>query len=232
MRTEQRDKCRPSEATPHWIRTDGLYMPGCKAEAMTAAELRRGMCAKSGGDWHVCESCPGGCRIGAQLAGIMRGEIAEPRTSERAPYARPEHVKPTATVTGKDKFAPEKWREIAKAIKREVEAGSTFKEACMARGIDPGTVRNYMHTHGVAVPQNGNRLGAIAMARRAGEEARHQKAIQRAARVLAAREQGLNKEQAARAGGYARWVAAKRVLERYPAEVQAAKAAMEAAGEL
>lgn len=232
MHIEQREMCRPSEVTPTWIRTAGLYMPHCKAETMTAAELRRGLCAKSGGDWHVCESCPGGCRIGAQLVGIMRGEIAEPSARERDLYAGPEPVKATAQVTGKDKFAPEKWKKIVQAIKREVEAGSTFKGACMARGIDPGTVRNYMHTHGVVVPQNGNRLGAIAMARRAGEEARHQKAIQRAARVLAAREQGMNKEQAARAGGYARWVAAKRVLERYPGEVQAAKAAMEAAGEL
>lgn len=232
MRTEQRDKCRPSEATPHWIRTDGLYMPGSKAEAMTAAELRRGMCAKSGGDWHVCESCPGGCRIGAQLAGIMRGEIAEPSTSERAPYARPEPVKATATVTGKDKFAPEKWRKVIAEIKQEVEGGSPFKTACEARGLCSSTVCNYLRRHGIAPPKNGKKAQAIEAARVEGEAARHQKAIQRAARVLAARERGLKKEQAARAGGYARWVAARRVLEIYPEEVQAAKAAMEAAGEL
>lgn len=57
----------------------GLYMPSRrKAEEMTAAQLRRGLCAKSAGNWHACEVCQGGCSIGDRLVAIMRGVVDEP----------------------------------------------------------------------------------------------------------------------------------------------------------
>lgn len=227
MHIEQRDKCKPSEATPNWIRTAGLYMPGCKAEAMTAVELRRGLCAKSGGNWHVCLDCPGGCTIGRRLAAIMRGEVAEPSVEDRNVYTPQTYgaqaEKPTGkAVDGRMKFSPEKWKEIVKEIKQEVKAGTPFNAACGGRGIKPGTVRNYLRSHGMACPQNGDRAGAIQKAVAAGVVARRNEAIQKAAKALAALEQGRSKAQAARAAGYSRWYSVQRVIDTYRDAVEEA----------
>lgn len=67
MRTSDIRMARGTEAF-----TDNMYFsvdPSYprKVEDMSANELRRGLCQKSGGDIAVCKTCPGGCRWGLEL---------------------------------------------------------------------------------------------------------------------------------------------------------------------
>lgn len=54
-------------AGPEYYRTEMLYMPLSRmkpVEDMTDAQLRRGLCYKSGGNLDVCRTCPGNkCRV-------------------------------------------------------------------------------------------------------------------------------------------------------------------------
>lgn len=60
-------------------KTEELYLPEDKmhdipVEDMTAEQLRRGLCQKSGGRVEVCKTCPGGCRWGVEMVRRMENE--------------------------------------------------------------------------------------------------------------------------------------------------------------
>lgn len=203
----------------------GLYMPSCrKADAMTVVELRRGLCAKSGGDWHVCERCDGGCSFGRRLTAIMRGVVEEPALPEKQ---KPMTVMPPVPqgkpVDKRMRFAPEKWEEVIKDIQARVQAGSSFKAACQAHGTQVGTVRHHMRANGYTVPRNPKIAHAWEAARRASAEVRTKNAIQKAARALLALEQGMSKAAAAKAGGYSQWWYVSVIQDKYRQEVETEK---------
>lgn len=218
MRMQQRDKCTEANATPAWVRTESLYMPTRrKADAMTVAELRRGLCAKSAGDWHVCEHCGGGCSFGRQLTAIMRGEVEEPKLPEaEKPLTVLPPVPECKPVDKRMRYAPEKWKEIIRGIQAMVQAGTSFKAACRAHGMRDTQVRQHMKAHGYTVPRNPNAEEEWKLTRKASEAARTEKAIQTAARALLALEQGMTKAKAAKAGGYARWRSVTAIQRKYP----------------
>lgn len=64
---------------PAWVRTPTLYVPTNKpVKEWTDAELRRGLCPKSGGRLEACRVCKGKCLFGfAMLARLrQRGHAA------------------------------------------------------------------------------------------------------------------------------------------------------------
>lgn len=203
----------------------GLYLPTRrKADAVTAAELRRGLCAKSAGDWHVCERCDGGCSFGRRLTAIMRGEVKEPALPEtQKPMTVMLPVPQGKPVDGRMRYAPEKWKEVIKDIQARVQAGSSFKAACRAHGMYDCTVRHHMRANGYTVPKNPKIADDWEVARQASAEVRTKKAIQNAARALLALEQGQTKTAAAKAVGYARWWNVTVIQGKYPQEVETEK---------
>lgn len=75
--------------TSHDI-TPELYIPydRCHPRELgeyTVGELRRGLCAKSGGNLAVCRRCPGGCRWGAELIRRADATQEEEHTNEDDP---------------------------------------------------------------------------------------------------------------------------------------------------
>lgn len=222
MHMQQREKCTEANATPAWVRTESLYLPSRrKMDEMTAAELRRGLCAKSAGNWHACEHCGGGCGIGRRLVAIMRGEVEEPRPEEITPHFMGEPAQPERRYGYNNRFSAERWKEVAEDIVRRVQAGESFRAACAAREVHENTVRSYMHTHGIATPQCPDRLEHIKAAREKGAVVRIAKSIHRAALAAEAMEQGMSRSKAARAYGYSQWHNVQRTLDKYPAKVAA-----------
>lgn len=62
--------------TPDWVKTPSVYIHASDKrplDRLPDEELRRGLCAKSGGDLRVCEQCPGDvCRVARILLARKR----------------------------------------------------------------------------------------------------------------------------------------------------------------
>lgn len=68
------DDISTAKQVPVDHRTWEMYLPfRTPVSEMSLAQAKRGLCHKSGGDPHVCESCPAPCIIGKRVLELMGG---------------------------------------------------------------------------------------------------------------------------------------------------------------
>lgn len=189
---------------PARIRTAELYMPERRRpEEMTIAQLRRGMCPKSGGDWHVCQRCLGGCGVGQQMVDYMTGKATPP--AEELPKAPPPITKPAPPPTDhRGKYSPAKQKEIAKDALRRAKAGESYKSIAASYNYSPDGLKRVMRRAGVIPPQQ---LGGSEQCRARAK----QRALSKYLAALDAIARGEDKQAAAKAAGYANY----KVLQSY-----------------
>lgn len=228
MRIEERTYTE-QYLVPDWVRTPELYMPARrKAAEMTVAQLKRGLCFKSGGNWQVCQNCPQRCGIGEQLVQYMTGEATPPETEVGAKPLRecpPEKPQPMPEkLSSKHKFCEKKRLEIIREVIKLVESGETFIDASRACGYCPSTVREIMKQHNIKPPKSPKTFERRDQGLKESNRVRLQKAIEKYIAVVEAVEGGMDKNKAARAQGYKRWDACRNFGSKHRAEIEAARA--------
>lgn len=215
---------------PDWVKTPELYMPARrKPPEMTVAQLKRGMCFKSGGDWHVCQNCPQRCGVGEQMVKYMTGAAAPPENELGAkPHAECPPEKPLPMpeqINGRSKYCESKRREIVAEIVRRVKGGETFIRACHDYGYSTSNIREFAARIGVEIPTNPENARLRAEALKDANKKRRENSIEKYLRVMEAIEGGMDKHEAARTvGGYKSWDPCRDFGKRLRAEIEAYKA--------
>lgn len=228
MRVEERPYTE-QYMVPDWVRTPELYMPARrKAEEMTVAQLKRGLCFKSGGNWQVCQRCPQRCGIGDRLVQYMTGEAVPPETEVGAKPLRdcpPEKPQPMPEQMGsKSKFCKKKRLEMIRRVIKLVESGETFIAASKACGYSSNRMRELMKKYNITPPKSPRTYECRDQGLKESNRVRLQKAIDKYIAVMEAIEGGMDKNKAARAQGYKRWDACRNFGARHRAEIDAARA--------
>lgn len=216
---------------PDWVRTPGLYMPERRKPAeMTVAQLKRGMCFKSGGNWRVCQACPKRCGVGEQMVQYMTGQATPPESeAQPKPIAEcpPEKPLPLPEKTNsRSKYCEKKRREIVAEIIRRVQGGEPFIRVCHDCGYSTTRVREIAAETGITIPTNPETARLRAESLRDANKKRREASIEKYLRVMAAIEGGMDKHEAARTvGGYKCWNPCRDFGKRLQAEIEAYKAA-------
>lgn len=183
MRAEEMNQLHPS------VRTESLYVPArLTAERMTVEQLRRGLCPKCRGDWHVCLQCPGGCSYGKQLAAVMTGQATAPETTPERIPARTDPVPPRSSF--KARYSDQKMREIAMDACRRVALGESWTSV----GKEYGYTSSYL----VEIIK---RLGLDVPVAKTTNEARHKEAIDRHVAMMMAVDAGMDEKTASKTVG-------------------------------
>lgn len=152
---------RCEQQLPADHRTERMYMPAKTAYAeMDNSQLRRGLCAKSGGSWEACKSCPGGCQAGRLLVDRMEGRVPEPEKPAKEwkdpiQLVKKETAPPSShTKAGNPRVEAAMLRRAEKAMQRylrtlqRMAAGATLAEAARAEGYyDKRAVTNFRQKH-------------------------------------------------------------------------------------
>lgn len=199
---------------PERIRTPELYVPQRQtAEQMTVEHLMRGLCQKSRGDWHVCQTCPGGCSYGNRLVQVMTGQAQAP---ESTPARLPARTMTTPVETNnKGKTSSRKRVAMAVDACRRVEAGESY--AAVARDY------GYSGSGLIAVIK---KLGFDPPVAVTSNKERHHARLRKHIAMLEAIGAGMDEEKAAReVGGYASWRRAKDYEKMHREEIEAIRRA-------
>lgn len=229
MHVEERGKSEQF-LIPDWVRTKELYMPTRRTPPeMTVAQLRRGMCFKSGGDWRMCETCPAPCGVGSQMIKYMTGLEQPPvEDVEDVPQseARPEQPLPMPEkASSRTKYATTKRREIARRVIGMVEAGMPFAHAAREVGYTPAGMRSAIQLLGMKMPKNPEMQTMRAEQLKGRNDQRLMETIERYIAVTDAIAAGMEKHEAARKfGGYKKWDSCQNFGRRHQAEIEAVKA--------
>lgn len=183
---------------PERIRTHEMYVPERQtAEEMTVENLRRGLCPKSRGDWHVCEHCPGGCSYGRRLVQVMRGEAEAPKETPRHIPARTLEEPKRSTIAGK--YSSEKRRAIAVDACRRVALGESWNQVGKEYGYTSTYLIRLARSYGLEIPETKH-----------SNADRHAEKIKKHLKMLDAIIAGMDKAKAAKeVGGYASWQRAR-----------------------
>lgn len=199
---------------PERIRTPELYMPERQtAEEMTVEHLRRGLCAKSRGDWHECQACRGGCSFGARLVQVMTGQA-------KAPESTPEHIPARVMRTPKETnnrglMSSEKRIAMAVDACRRVANGESYAAVARGYGYSGSGLVSVIKALGLEPPK------AVT-----SNEERHNKRIRQHMAMLEAIDNGMDKGKAAReVGGYPNWGRARDYEKRHIIEIETLKKA-------
>lgn len=229
MHVEEREKLERF-LIPDWVRTKELYMPARRTPPeMTVAQLRRGMCFKSGGDWHKCECCPAPCGIGSQMIKYMTGQEQPPvEEMEDVPQSQvmPEApLPPPENASSRTKYATTKRREIAKRVIGMVEAGMPFAHAAREVGYTPSGMRAAIQQLGMKMPKNPEMQALRADQLKARNDRRLAETIEKYIAVTEAIAAGMEKREAAkRIGGYQKWDSCQNFGRRHQVEIEAVRA--------
>lgn len=214
---------------PDWVRTPELYMPARrKPEEMTVAQLKRGMCYKSGGDWSVCERCSARCGIGEQMIKYMTGQAVPPETEAKpkpAAECPPEKfLPPPEKTSSRARYCETKRREIVAEIVRRVSGGEPFIRVCHDFGYNTTSIRDFAAKIGVKIPTNPETAKIRAEALRDANKKRREECFEKYLRVMEAIEGGMDKHEAARTiGGYRSWHPCRDFGKRHQPEIEAYK---------
>lgn len=196
---------------PSRIRTDRLYVPERQtAEQMTVEHLKRGMCPKSRGDWHVCQSCPGGCSYGRRLVRVMTGEVQAPEETPKQIPART--LEMPRETSNRGRLSSEKRIAIAIDACRRVAKGESYASVAKSYGYSGTGLQKMIASLGIEAPEA-----------ETSNHARHKKRIERHVAMLEAIKGGMEKTAAARdVGLYPSWSRAKEYGIKYREEIAAA----------
>lgn len=233
MRVEERGRSE-QYLVPDWVRTPELYMPSRrKAHEMTVAQLKRGLCFKSGGDWRKCQTCLGKCTIGEQMVKYMTGVEEPPEEAVRdVPLCQAAPEKPLPmpeNASSRTKYAIKKRRELAERVVKLVEGGMPFAHAAKEVGYTGSGMRNAMRQLGMAIPINPDmqkcRAACLAKGTDIRSEKRLREAIERYIAVTDAIAAGMKKDEAARIyGGYKAWHSCRNFGNNHRTEIEAVRA--------
>lgn len=209
MRTEIRAQ-EMSQMHP-LVRTERLYVPSrLTAEQMTVEQLKRGLCPKSRGDWHVCEQCQGGCSYGKRLADVMLGRAV-------APEKTPEHVparesKPPRETSNRGYMSSDKRIAFAVEACKRILAGESYSAIAQEHGYTPSGLREMIKRVGMELPES-----------RMSNVAKQRERIRKHVAMMEAIEGGMDCRVAAVAiGGYASWSRAKEYGKNHKEAIDAA----------
>lgn len=229
MRVEEREKLE-RYLVPDWVRTKELYMPARRTPAeMTVAQLRRGLCFKSGGDWHRCEACPARCGIGDQMVKYMTGQEQPPMEDvEDVPQSQAQPEKPLPMpekASSRTKYASTKRREMARRVIDMVEAGMPFAHAAREVGYTPTGMRSAILQLGMKMPKNPEMQALRAEQLKVRNDQRLMETIERYIAVTDAIAAGMEKHEAARKfGGYKKWDSCQNFGRRHQTKIEAVRA--------
>lgn len=199
---------------PERIRTPELYVPLRQtAEEMTVEHLRRGLCQKCRGDWHVCQTCPGGCSYGNRLVQVMTGAAQAP---EKAPEHIPARVMSVPKATNnRGRISSEKRIAMAVDACRRVANGESYAAVARGYGYSGSGLITVIKALGLEPPK------AVT-----SNEERHNERIRKHMAMLEAVGQGMEKNEAARElGGYPNWGRAMEYERKHCKEIEAIRKA-------
>lgn len=179
--------------------TEDMYLPNNRRyEDMTPGVLKRALCQKNiMKDWHVCQACTSGCKPGNLLVGMMTGQVPV--------KAEPEKPEPTPTTEqlcmNTRKATTKQLMEAKMAILHGEDHDEVVARYGYANWIN---MKRAMKKAGIAPP-----LKRGGVKRGADHSARTQKiraaAAARIEKLLSLLEQGMDKQEAAKAVGYSNW---------------------------
>lgn len=121
-----------------------LYMPERRAASeMTLAQVKRGLCARAGGDVAVCRACPARCAFGRQAIRLEDMPPEAREAQETAEGARPEGKTMRGIMRAADAERRRRKAMRMAEVRRLEEKGLEAAEICRQVGISMQTYKRY-----------------------------------------------------------------------------------------